>query len=287
MGANLNNVEIWWLFISIISLINIAMWFYSVKYFNRNNERSQLGFYDLRYWQIWLSAIYVFVCAYRSFLPRVDVQRYVLYDSWLSNILLGRTFATFAELCFAIQWAIILHYLVRKSNNKKIEYMPYILVALIVIAETCSWYSVISTNYLGHVFEESLWGICALIVVYCLLNVWPLYVKDYKKIMIAAVSGGLLYFLYLIAVDIPMYFSRWRQDEIHAKEYMSIIAGMRDLSTHWIVTHDWQDWKIETVWMSFYFSVGVWFSIAFINAPGFKLSNNHSTSLKSKKIMNH
>ena len=58
-----------------------------------------------------LCAAYVFGCAFRSFLPRADVQRICLFDTWLSSVIVGRTVATVAEVCFAAQWAIILHQL--------------------------------------------------------------------------------------------------------------------------------------------------------------------------------
>ena len=33
------------------------------------------------------------------------------------------------------------------------------------------------------------------------------------------------------------------------------------------MSHRWQDWKNEVVWMSLYFSVAVWISIALVHAP--------------------
>ena len=51
----------------------------------------------------------MFGCAFRSIFPRADVQRICLFDTWLSSVLIGRSVATIAELCFAIQWAIVLH----------------------------------------------------------------------------------------------------------------------------------------------------------------------------------
>ena len=60
---------------------------------------------------LFLSAAYVFGCAFRSFLPRADIQRICLFDTWLSSATVGRSVATVAEICFAAQWAIILHQL--------------------------------------------------------------------------------------------------------------------------------------------------------------------------------
>jgi hypothetical protein len=39
-------------------------------------------------------------------------------------------------------------------------------------------------------------------------------------------------------------------------------AGLYDVSTHWVVTHDLAEWKDEIPWMSLYFSVAVWASLA-------------------------
>ena len=55
-----------------------------------------------------LCAAYVFGCAFRSVLPRADVQRICLFDTWLSSVFVGRSVATVAEVCFAAQWMIIL-----------------------------------------------------------------------------------------------------------------------------------------------------------------------------------
>jgi hypothetical protein len=65
-----------------------------------------------------------------------------------------------------------------------------------------------------------------------------------------------------------MYWSRWIADEVGGRHYMSIAQGAHDASVRWVVSHRWQDWKTEVVWMSLYFSVAVWISIALVHAPG-------------------
>ena len=39
-----------------------------------------------------------------------DVRR-IAFDTWLSSIAVGRLVATVAEICFAVQWAIVLYQL--------------------------------------------------------------------------------------------------------------------------------------------------------------------------------
>ena len=46
-------------------------------------------------------------------LPARRYSRIRLFDAWLSSIMVGRWVATVAEICFAAQWAIILHHWAR------------------------------------------------------------------------------------------------------------------------------------------------------------------------------
>ena len=57
---------------------------------------------------LWLSALYVLGCGFRSVLPMIDVPRLCLHDTWVSYIAVGRSVATVAELAFAAQWALLL-----------------------------------------------------------------------------------------------------------------------------------------------------------------------------------
>jgi hypothetical protein len=71
----------------------------------------------------------------------------------------------------------------------------------------------------------------------------------------------------MLLVDVPMYWSRWIGDEASGRHYLTITQGIHDASEHWVVSHRWEDWKNEIAWMSMYFSVAVWLSIALIHTP--------------------
>lgn len=43
---------------------------------------------------------------------------------------------------------------------------------------------------------------------------------------------------------------------------MGLVSGVHDVATHWIVTYDIIRWQHEIPWMSLYFSVAVWMSLA-------------------------
>src|SRR4029450_10684653 len=91
----------WWAMLTLVSGVNIALWF--LLY--RELHAQPIGSMEL---MLLLCAAYVFGCAFRSVLPRADVQRICLFDTWLSSVLVGRSVATVAEVCFIVQWAIIL-----------------------------------------------------------------------------------------------------------------------------------------------------------------------------------
>jgi hypothetical protein len=51
-------------------------------------------------------------------------------------------------------------------------------------------------------------------------------------------------------------------DQAANRHYLSIAQGLADVSHRRVVSFRWEDWKSEVVWMTLYFSIGVWFSIS-------------------------
>src|SRR6516225_272817 len=101
-----NPVAWWWGLLALVSGANIAAWLWLYRYLEepRTDFLGGTSGIDM---MLFLSAAYVSGCAFRSLLPRADVQRICLFDTWLSSVLVGRSVATVAEVCFAAQWAII------------------------------------------------------------------------------------------------------------------------------------------------------------------------------------
>jgi hypothetical protein len=226
-----------------------------------------------------LSFIYVAVCTLRSILPRADVQRIVLFDTWFSSVFLGRTVATVAELAFVLQWAIVMHFFGHILNSKFLKTLAPLIMILIFIAEVFSWFAVISTNYIGNTIEESHWAFTYILItaglVYLLFKV-----KGYLKGAVAAsVVGGVLYVLFMVTVDVPMYLNRWIQNQASNKRYLGFWEGLVDLNTRWIVTHDIAAWKTEIPWMTLYFSFAVLVSISLCYVP---MDKRISEVLKNK-----
>jgi hypothetical protein len=257
----------WWLFLCAVSGINILVWSLSTAALARASTRLSAEAYASRRWQLWLSAGFALGCAFRSVLPVYDVPRLCLFDSWLCSVIVGRSVATFAELCFAAQWALVLREYARTTGSRVAHAAGAAAVPLIVIAETFSWYSVLTTSNLGHVVEESLWGLCGLLLAVSLIAMWRHFDRVLRPRLALWCAASLVYVGYMFLIDVPMYWSRWVADEANGRSYLSIAHGLRDISERWVVSHHWADWQSELVWMSLYFSVGVWVSISLIHAP--------------------
>ncbi len=261
------NTLIWWMSMCAVSVLNIGAWVVSAA---RVHHRQDGLSPDMRSYvrlQLLLSAGYVAGCAYRSVLPVYDVQRLCLVDSWMSSVIVGRSVATFAELCFAAQWALLLRRTAQRTGSDAGRWLSRCIVPMIVVAEVCSWRAVLTTSNLGHVFEETLWGLCAALLTASLTSIWPRCAPQARPLLVLYCVAGLLYVGYMFGVDVPMYWARWTADEAAGRHYLGIVQGVVDASTRWTASGLWSHWKTEVVWMSLYFSAAVWLSIALVHLP--------------------
>ena len=261
------DVFLWWVFLCAVSGLNILAWSLSAGYLKRRRAVLSAEVYASRRLQLLLSAGYVFGCAFRSVMPVYDVPRVCLFDSWLCSVIIGRSVATFAELCFAAQWALLLREISHATGSGVGRVTAKVVVPLIAVAEMCSWYSVLTTSNLGHVVEESIWALSAGLLVMSLIWIWPRCSAPLRPLLAAWCAAGIAYVMFMFLIDVPMYWSRWLADEASGRHYLSIAQGLIDVSGHRVVSHSWDVWKNEVAWMSLYFSVAVWLSIALIHAP--------------------
>ena len=253
--ARSNPLTWWWAMLTLVSAVNIALWF--MLY--RELHAQPAGSMQL---MLLLCAAYVFGCAFRSVLPRADVQRICLFDTWLSSVLVGRSVATIAEVCFVAQWAIILHQLGTLTGSDAVLNVALIIVPLILIAECFSWYAVLTTNFLFNAIENSLWAVAFFLVGLALCRLLPEFYGIARLVLILSIVGIVAYLAFLMTIDVPMYFSRWRAGHAEGNQLLGLLEGLRDVSTRWVRTHDIAHWKGEIAWMSLYFSGAVWASLA-------------------------
>ena len=263
-----NDVELWWCFLCAVGAVNLAAWWLSAAALERRKASLPADVFGARRLQLVLSGVYVAGCAFRSFFPVYDVPRIGLLDSWLSSVLLGRSVATVAELCFVAQWALLLGECARASRSVLAGVVSRALVPLIATAEVCSWYSVLTTSNLGHTAEESLWGLAAALLVVAAAGLWMRAAAGRRRpVLLAACAAGSIYVGYMFLVDVPMYWTRWLADEAAGRHYLGLGQGLVDVAVRRVVSHRWEDWRHEVVWMSLYFSVAVWISLALIHVP--------------------
>src|SRR5262249_52993047 len=149
-----NPVAWWWTVLALFSGGNIVLWclLYRQLYPAPLSSPDNTSAMAL---MLYLCAAYVFGCAFRSFLPRADIQPICLFDTWLSSAAMGRSVATVAEVCFAVQWSIVLHQLGGIAGVDTTLYVAWVVVPLILVAQGCSWYGVLTTNALAHAIENS------------------------------------------------------------------------------------------------------------------------------------
>src|SRR6516162_10423196 len=94
-----NPLAWWWCLLLLVSGANVAIWFLLYHYLQEPRTEPLRSTSEIEL-MLFLSAAYVFGCAFRSFLPRADI---------LSSENVGRSVATVAEICFATLWAIVLY----------------------------------------------------------------------------------------------------------------------------------------------------------------------------------
>jgi len=261
-----NPVSIWWGFLLIVSIVNVALWLLLARHPREAGREHRPGLLGLEP-MVLLSAAYVFGCAFRAILPRADVERICLFDTWLSSVFIGRSVATVAELCFVMQWAILLHHLAGWARSNVTRSVAGVIVPLIIVAECCSWYAVITANYLGNVIENSLWAVTFLAIAVALVPPLTRFIGVARLAMAAAIAGIAGYLTFMSTVDIPMYFGRWQADLASGKELFGLFGGLYDASAHWVVTHDIVHWRDEIAWKTLYFSAAVWSSLALGGFP--------------------
>ena len=256
-----NPLAWWWGLLALVSGANVAVWFLLYGYL-REPRTESLGVTSHIEIMLFLSAAYVSGCAFRSVLPRADVQRVCLFDTWLSNVTLGRSVATVAEICFAAQWTLFLHQLGTMTGADITVNAACMVVPLILVAECFSWYAVLTKNYLGNAIENSIWAVSFFIVGIGLCRLLPEFKGPVGMALLIAIIGIAFYLVFLAVIDVPMYLTRWRAGGAGGIGQLSALEGLRDASARWVVTHDIAEWKHEIPWMSLYFSVAVWASLA-------------------------
>lgn len=257
------------------ALINVVVWCRSAWLLGKRGVHLSAPVRAMQQRLMWLSAVYVIGCAFRSVFPMVDVPRICLHDTALSRIFVGRLVATVAELCFVAQWALLLREAGSVAGCRLATNASRILLPMIVVAEIFSWGAVLTANYLLHATENALWALAAIGVVTAFIAVRPDVDERARRLLITAIGCGMLYIAFMVIVDVPMYLTRWQAGVTARHEYLSLHDGLSELLQRCVVTHNWSAWRDDVPWLSLYFTVAVWISIALAHVPPLQRARCH------------
>jgi hypothetical protein len=208
---------------------------------------------------LWLSAVYVAGCAFRSVLPMIDVPRFCLHRTPVSRIFVGRSVATVAELAFVVQWALLMH----EAGAVRAAVAT---VAIIVVAEILSWLAVLSRNDLFHAAENALWTIAAALATVFLASRWTHEGEVGRQVIVTTIGCAIVYVAFMGIYVVPMYVRRWRAGGVH----LSLAEGLRQVLGPCTVERDWDHWRQDAAWLTPYFTLAVWSSIALAYVPSLK-----------------
>ena len=244
----------WWMALCAAAFLNAALWSLSAWGLAPDPEVE-----TTRRALLWLSAVYVAGCAFRSVLPMLDVPRYCLHDTVVSRIVVGRSVATVAELAFVLQWALLMH----EAGAMR---AAWAVVAMIVVAEILSWLAVVTRNDLFHAAENALWALAAALAAAFLASRWSHAGDLGRNVILVAIGCAAMYIVFMVAYVVPMYLRRWQP----GGAYLSLDEGLRQVLKRCTVEREWGQWRQDAAWLTPYFTVCVWMSIVLAYVPSLR-----------------
>lgn len=185
----------------------------------------------------------------------------------LSSIFLGRAAATVAEVCFGLQLGLLVHQLGGHAGLAWVQQAAWSVPLFMLVAQMFCWHSVLTLNHLTLAVESLLWvagfsWLAALLAVIALdSSVWV------NALAIFGIAGSLAFVAYVLAVDVPMYRRRYREGRARGLTYLSLGQGARDAFSRRVPSLSWAAWKADALWLTPYFSIGVWIGVAMAFVP--------------------
>lgn len=254
------HVRTWWRALCALAALNVCLWLAVWHFWPATSVHGGL--------QLALSGVYVLGCAYRSALPSVYLERLVVVDTRWSSIFLGRTAATVAEICFALQLGLLVHLLGGHAGLPWVQAAAWAVPVFMIVAQGFCWHSVLTLNHITQAVESMLWAagfswMAALLAVIALDSAgWV------RSLAIFGILCSTAFVAYVVGVDAPMYWRRHRHGRAHGQVYLRLDQGARDAWHRRVPSGNWAAWRADALWLTPYFSVGVWVSIAMVCVPG-------------------
>jgi len=254
----------WWALLKGLATFNLALWMITAFYLGHQGLDT---IHHLTGWHLALSGLYTLACAFRSYLPRIDLERYVLSDRFASSMVFGRSAATVAEISFAIQMKLFLDEIGGHAGLDVVSALSPIVVVSLSIAQVCCWSSVLTLNHLGHAIEEGIWGVSFMLIGGLICLCIPELQGTWWTIGVIGAMISWVYVIFMFTVDVPMYYRRWRQGQADKAATLSLGAGWHDALYRREYTRAWKTWRPEVMWLTGYFACAVWLSVGLSMLP--------------------
>jgi len=264
----------WWnQILTWISLLNIFYFlfaFLSGKFTKNSEIKFSKDSHFKKFWSILyryqplLALVYVGVCAMRSIFPRMDGDRTCLDDHWIASVMIGRSGATLAELCYCAQLCLATICISGRTA------LANDLIIANVIAQSCCWFTVLTKDNRGHTVEESIWCLTGVLLTYFCYSTYKKQQKNNNYLLFSRDAGafirscllvGPVYVLFMCTIDVPMYYKRYLTDLDKGTIFLSFFEGFQEIQKCRVVTKLDSYWITEMPWMSLYFSFAVWSSL--------------------------
>jgi hypothetical protein len=136
-----------------------------------------------------------------------------------------------------------------------------------VVAQVFCWHSVLTLNHITQAVESMLW---AAGVSWMAILLGTIAFNSSGWVNTLAIFGVLCsmgFVAYVIGVDAPMYWRRYRNGRARGQAYMRLDQGARDAWHRRVHSGNWAAWRADALWLTPYFSVDVWISIAMVCIP--------------------
>jgi hypothetical protein len=146
-------------------------------------------------------------------------------------------------------------------NSSTIVYISYLIVPLIVLAQIFCWYAALTLDHFWHGMEEFAWVVMVLLAAGCFLEGYLTLSGGYQALMVVGLLSCIGCAYIMLFIDIPMYFARKEESSRVGTQYLTVAEGIDDALNRRVQTSDWKVWKKEALWITPYFTFGVWLSI--------------------------
>lgn len=248
-----------------------------------------------------LCIVFTLVCAFRSYFPTVYLSRACIVDTFLSNILLARLLAFVGELTWVGQVAQSLKQVNRQlENNPAVNKLANGVIFLIACAECFSTYATITKNSLFFTLEEGSWVVAGVVsaarlpkarpppsspfltrpqtcispALVLLVSAFrrrinPLQGRKYiRRYLIVMCTFMIVYDVWGVTTDVPSNFSRYMDErDTTPSPWLSFKDGLAEVTGSCTLDRSWETWSGYLLWMTSYFSLGVWSSVALALFP--------------------